>query len=214
LKRLNPKNAVPVERLQKYLADLAEELGFVSVTAMRREAADGDAVQFNFDCSPISDRDVCPVPFFGSFASGRYRIVCLWDRPSIDVILNRVGTTIKGRPALVLYFGRMTERSRRALAQEARRKRQSFLLIDETLVTFLTAEPGSRLPSMFACCLPFTWSDPYVTTASIVPAELFYGRRDELRKVVDPRGACFVYGGRQLGKTALLRHAERTFSDA
>jgi hypothetical protein len=37
------------------------------------------------------------------------------------------------------------------------------------------------------------------------------GRLDELRAVTELNGRCFIYGGRQLGKTALLREAERRF---
>ena len=34
---------------------------------------------------------------------------------------------------------------------------------------------------------------------------MFFGREDELRDLLDSHGSCFVYGGRQLGKSALLR---------
>ena len=44
-----------------------------------------------------------------------------------------------------------------------------------------------------------------------MPPESFYGREDEREKLEDPRGSCFVYGGRQLGKTALLRSVEASF---
>jgi len=40
---------------------------------------------------------------------------------------------------------------------------------------------------------------------------MFFGRGRELESLADPRGSCFVYGGRQLGKTALLRALERRF---
>src|SRR5262249_11372863 len=43
--------------------------------------------------------------------------------------------------------------------------------------------------------------------------EIFYGRTHERASLVDPFGACFIYGGRQLGKTALLRDVARTFDD-
>ncbi len=53
--------------------------------------------------------------------------------------------------------------------------------------------------------------DPYVTTSGLVPPELFFGRAYERRRVMDKDGACFIYGGRQLGKTALLKSVEREF---
>src|SRR5262249_14647005 len=39
--------------------------------------------------------------------------------------------------------------------------------------------------------------------------EMFYGRDDQLRDVTGRPRCSFVYGGRQLGKSALLRKAER-----
>ena len=62
-------------------------------------------------------------------------------------------------------------------------------------------------------CLPFTRTNPYqADVAGLVPECMFYGRRDELAAVLDRNGACYLYGGRQLGKSAILRHAERTFN--
>ena len=50
-----------------------------------------------------------------------------------------------------------------------------------------------------------------LTTASLVPPEMFYGREREMDLIIDPSGPSFLYGGRQLGKTALLRHVERSY---
>ena len=40
---------------------------------------------------------------------------------------------------------------------------------------------------------------------------MFYGRAREHSAIIDEYGSCFVYGGRQLGKTALLRSVKTTF---
>ena len=68
-----------------------------------------------------------------------------------------------------------------------------------------------RLAALFRCTLPFSAVEPYVTTSGLVPPELFYGREHEQRSIMDRHGTCFIYGGRQLGKTALLRRVERDF---
>src|SRR5690606_12557794 len=67
-------------------------------------------------------------------------------------------------------------------------------------------------PVFFKCAMPFTYLEPYTTTASLIPTEMFYGRKDELKAIMDGKSS-LVYGGRQLGKTALLREAERSFHD-
>ncbi|PZO90763.1 MAG: hypothetical protein DI623_05740 [Sphingomonas sanxanigenens] len=49
-------------------------------------------------------------------------------------------------------------------------------------------------------------AQPYADKETAI--ENFFGRENELDTLLDPYGASFVYGGRQLGKTALLRQIE------
>ena len=168
------------------------------------EPSGSQRVLLTLDVRPLTHRDRCPTPYFGSSSGGHYRVICLWDRPSEDEILNVVRQGRNGPPAIVLYFGRLGEQKRRAIAQQGRQDSLSFIVIDELLVAFLCGVRGSRLPVMFDCTLPFTCVNPYTMTSSIVPPEMFYGRRSERDQIIDPMGSCFVYGGRQLGKTALL----------
>lgn len=158
---------------------------------------------------PIQDRNRCPVPIFGSTASGSYRILCTWDRPTEEDIVSEIGELQSGA-TFVFYFGRMSEQRRRDLARLSRERRRTFVLVDDLLVLYLCGERGSRLPVLFDCTLPFTFLEPYTTTAGLVPPEMFYGRERERSSIIDPMGTCFIYGGRQLGKTALLRDVERT----
>jgi len=82
------------------------------------------------------------------------------------------------------------------------------------LLIFLAQErdESERLPVFLKCALPFATINPYKPfQAGNVPPEMFYGRRaivDELQRL---GGSCIVYGGRQLGKSALLRHVEGQF---
>ena len=168
------------------------------------EPSGSQRVFLTLDVRPLTHRDRCPTPYFGSTAGGHYRVICLWDRPSENEILNVVRQGRNGPPAIVLYFGRLGEQKRRAIAQQGRQDNLSFIVIDELLVAFLCGVRGSRLPVMFDCTLPFTCVNPYTMTSSIVSPEMFYGRRSERDQIIDPMGSCFVYGGRQLGKTALL----------
>ena len=41
-----------------------------------------------------------------------------------------------------------------------------------------------------------------------MPPEIFIGRQEELEKIESPSGVNIVYGGRQLGKSALLKKAK------
>ena len=83
-----------------------------------------------------------------------------------------------------------------------------FVTIDETLVLYLASLPREVLRALFDCTLPFTCAEPYFTAPGLVPPESFYGREGERNRIIDQYGSCFVYGGRQLGKTALLQTAQ------
>lgn len=63
--------------------------------------------------------------------------------------------------------------------------------------------------------MPWTAFNPYTPfVAGLVPPEVFVGRAKEMAEVVDAHGGLFIYGGRQLGKSALLRRVEATFNSA
>jgi hypothetical protein len=162
---------------------------------------------------PLVDRGDCLVSHFGSLAKGQYRVLCLYDRPPEDRIVELARKCSPHGPVLVLYLGRMTEQRRRDLAEMCWRKHRTFLVIDEALVFFLCGERFNRLPVLFGCAFPFTVAEPYTTTSSLVAVEMFYGRDREREAVIDRFGSNLVYGGRQLGKTALLRDVERRYHD-
>jgi RNA polymerase sigma factor (RpoD-like family) len=162
---------------------------------------------------PIQDKNRCPVPAYGSEAKGHYRILCVWDRPPEEDLLNAVGDASQDSGAIVFHFGRMTAKRRRDLAHLCRKRGRKFIVIDDTLMFFLCGERGARLPVLFDCTLPFTFLEPYTPhAAGLVPPEMFYGRERERESIIDPMGSCLIYGGRQLGKTVLLRYVERNFN--
>ncbi|MDY6939947.1 MAG: hypothetical protein SWY16_20120 [Cyanobacteriota bacterium] len=189
---------------------ILESLGFnpvdINVTPSRSRTC-----WLNITTEVIRDKELCPVSAYGSDANGQYRILCVWERPTVDDIIHDVKDTAQGSPTLVFFFGRLTERWRRELARTCRERRRTFVLIDDLLMLYLCGEAGSRLPTLFKCALPFTFLEPYATTAGLVPPEIFYGRKQERDSIINPMGSCFIYGGRQLGKTALLRSVEREF---
>ncbi|MFO0822814.1 MAG: hypothetical protein U0792_06800 [Gemmataceae bacterium] len=127
----------------------------------------------------LSDPAVCIVPQYGSLAGGKYRILGVYDRPDEESLVDLTKEVPGTEPLLVLYFGGMTEQRRRNLAEFCWSRSRQFLTIDECLVYFLCAERFSRLPILFQCALPFTVARPYTTTASLVPVEMFFGRRQE-----------------------------------
>ena len=172
------------------------------------EAGTGAAKAFQMRCRPLADRAFCPVPLFGSQAQGQYAVRCLEGsgEAGVDALLAQV----RGGSGAVfaLVFGWLDEHRRRELAHECRQHRQTVLVIDEALIQALAGLAGNRVRALFDWTLPFTWINPFSITASRVPPELFHGRQTALQRVRNLREGFLVYGGRQLGKTALLTMTE------
>lgn len=84
----------------------------------------------------------------------------------------------------------------------------SFIIIDRVLMLYLATLDSSKwLSALLKCTLPYTYCQPYVQGAGVIADEMFFGRKAELHNIRDYGGASLVYGGRQLGKTALLLRA-------
>lgn len=190
------------------LQRLLRQLGF-RVLDVSTDPARGRS-QARITTEIIEDRTICPSRQFGSEARGRYRVLVDWNRPAYESITESLGSKV-GDPTVVLYFGCLGA-EREKLRAYAIQTHRLFLVVDDSLILFLAARPSGRLSSLFRSALPFTSITPYATTSGLVPPELFYGRDREQREINDPSGACFLYGGRQLGKTALLRRVERDFN--
>lgn len=169
-------------------------------------------IWINLTTSIISERSICCIPNFGSLARGNYRVLCVWGRPTEDELLTRIGdVSVSNSACIVLFFACMTEQRRQDLANSCRQKNKSLIVIDETILLYSCNARKSRLPVIFHNTIPFTYSEPFTTTSGEVPIEMFYGREQELKDIISPSGSCFIYGGRQLGKTVLLRAAEEKF---
>lgn len=163
---------------------------------------------FNVQTRVIADRQICTSPAFGSLAAGSYQVLCIFDALEESQIFEAVGDTLNRQPILVFFFRRLSMPRRRNVAALSLEKRRSFLLIDEVVAVSLSAS-DNPLRALFSLTLPFTFSEPYMPTSSMVPREMFFGRKEEMDSVRDPRGTNFIFGGRQLGKTVLLREVER-----
>lgn len=113
---------------------------------------------------------------------------------------------------IVLYLHPLGVEGRRRLADAARGRAQQALVVDPAVVGWMAAAAPGSFRALQRVTLPWAAYNPYTPfVAGLVPPEVFYGRDEEMREVMDPRGGLFLYGGRQLGKSALLRRVARIF---
>ena len=204
---------VPVgkpDRLARATTELMRSLGFIDPEVTFDSPVPG-FVGARLKVAPIERREVCPLPHFGSEARGSYRLMLLLDPPEAEAIHQRMEQSRRQEAAIVVTLHALGRQTREQLVRSCLAKRTSLLTLDEPLLAFLAAQGGSRLAAFFACSLPYTYNQPFIRRASLVPPEMFFGRDAEAEAIANFRGSCFVYGGRQLGKTALLRHVERNY---
>ncbi len=176
-----------------------------------------DAVQRNFRSgelitAPLSNRGDCPDPHFGSQAGGRYRLLVFFEPPTAAQVLQRLQSEVGGQAPIVVCLAPLSDTTREQLLRKSFEQSLSFITLDEILLLFLAAQPPSRLASLFALALPFSYCQPFVRRGGSVPPEMFFGREREEREITNFQGSCFLYGGRQLGKTALLHRVEEVYS--
>ncbi len=130
--------------------------------------------------------------------------------------INGILQKSSGKPLLIMVNCAIRLADRRKLARlisESLRTTAPCLVMDRVLIRYVAEFPVSERWRVFIeCALPFqlvSVQNPYKENSSVeIPPDMFIGRRDELASIISPDGANLLYGGRQLGKTALLQRAK------
>ena len=156
------------------------------------------------------------VPSLGTQAHDTYDLTIVWDLVTPTRLMDFIEERRRTEANIILYFGVLDPAQRLMLRRLTSRGGKGFspLVVDEPVAAWLSTrpEPGWRFTQRVT--LPFTTLNPYTPFAGgEVPDEVFVGRESERQAIESPTGSMFVYGGRQLGKSALLRRVERLFTE-
>ena len=163
--------------------------------------------RYRVNAAPV---DGSLVPALGSQAT-QYIVVATSDHKLLrDTLAN--GFPTKNGPNIVLFDGVLTFDERRQCLNMCREQKVSALVIDHAVAAFVASRYPRSFRAVQQLTLPFTCFTHYTVVAGNVPDEVFVGRADELTTLTDRAGSLFVYGGRQLGKSALLRKIQRDFN--
>ena len=206
----------PEEAKPNNILNMLRELGFDATGArvVHSTAVGSSFVHLSVDVNPDA-KDKAeyahPVDIMGTKLKSPVDVICLFGRMQANDIVNKVCSLELKRTAIVFLNGALDIQSRRQIAERFHREKSGqnpFLLVDWVLLLHLALhQKTERLPVLLSCSLPYTSSfQPFVLNGS-VPDEMFIGRKKELNQILDPNGPVIVYGGRQLGKTALLERA-------
>ena len=162
---------------------------------------------FRVSATPL---DGSLVPGLGSQAT-HYMVATTSDRKLLRETLTS-GFPTKNGPNIVLFDGVLTMDERRQCLNVCRDKTISAIVVDHAVAAFVAARYPRSFRAVQQITLPFTCFTHYTVVAGNVPDEVFVGRNNEIAQLTDRAGSLFVYGGRQLGKSALLRKIQRDFN--
>lgn len=204
------KKSKPTQ-INEAVVGIFERLGFTQVRInQQRDLVPGRMRSAELNCDVTKSERWFVPPTFGSEANGRYRVLIVRSEVSVDQIIRQIGSVAPDDPWIIFYFGRLSVSDRRRLGSEIRREARKALFLDETLLYQIATSPADPLETFFACSVPFSWQQPYSTNPANIPPEIFFGRVAERRMISDrTNDGCLIYGGRQLGKSALLNHIRR-----
>ena len=204
--RKNTSSSVQIKKL-------FEALGFSVTDAKKTSGKKEEIYKLTIEPTTRSLTDYRhPIAAFGTQAKSPLNIILLYGNNPAQQLVDTVTNLNLGGIAVVLLDSPIDRAVRRQICEIFHTRTQGqnrFIVIDHVLAIFLALHQSTeRLPVLLKCTLPYTTYQPFVRDGGSTADEMFCGRATELSTIIDPNGACVVYGGRQLGKTALLERAE------
>ncbi len=204
-------------RVAQWLPELAPALRLAGVEAdsARRSPIQGASDRVWVDLGGVRRTGKSLVSAFGSASGSELRLLLCWGNPSATTLLEWIAHDPSQRPVVVCHFGVMApERRRDLLATIRSRRTRPVVVVDDAVMAYLAARGVNRFDVTMRLTLPFSAVNPFMPfAAGDVPVEMFYGRSSERSSIMDPLGTSLIYGGRQLGKSALLKAAARHFEE-
>lgn len=199
--------------------ELLSSLGFKLASVDKMDKVDGKFPSFFVKLQKALGGRVnnynYPVPAFGSLGeTDGFRIVYIfgaYDAERLVEIFNNIGDE-KHTLIILDYALKESARRRLALLVKGKANCKIFAVLDRVILKYLYDNYSEQTitKQLLHIIMPFAYYQPYVADSSKpMPSELFIGRKEELKKIKDVNGVNIVYGGRQLGKSALLMKAKK-----
>lgn len=114
----------------------------------------------------------------------------------------------------IICFSPLDMAARKQLVGNCANRCVAPIVIDENLSAFLASRDKAEWNDiLFHICFAGSSIIPYTDAGGAVPGEMFVGREDVIRGLCDKNGPCILYGGRQLGKSAILQRISNSHKD-
>ena len=201
---------------ERRLVLLLEALGFTGATVEERPKI-GKVENYYIRIKKSKEGKINykhPIPAFGSKAmDDGFRLVCLYGKYDAARLIEEFKNIGESQNTLVLLDDALQLSERRILAKKTKSDLNDkvFAVIDRVMIAFLADNYNVQFINqiLMRVMMPFAYCQPYVWDSSkVMPPEIFMGRKEELEKIESSAGVNIVYGGRQLGKSALFKMAK------
>ena len=154
-----------------------------------------------------------PIAAFGSIAAqDDFRVAFLPGKTDADRLIMIMKELGNSKHTILIVDYAIALPDRRKLARKIKEKcpTKVFGVIDRVMIMYLAENYNESYINqmLMSIMIPFSYVQPYVwESGNVMPPEIFMGRDKELKDIESPTGINIVYGGRQLGKSALLKMA-------
>lgn len=204
-----PKGKPSASKIRAFFEEIGfEDVRINGITGLGRTKSWKLTLSGKLESGDLSSSGWFLPPIFGSNAVSGYAVLLIGPETLPETVHKALDPEI---PTILVLSGVADMTKRRDFAERLRATSVPAILIDEALVAFAATRRETRARTVFECGLPYGRVEPYITDAGQLPPEMFFGREAEIRSIMEKSSqGCLVYGGRQLGKSALLNHIART----
>ncbi len=194
IKRTTPSVQAVGRELSQFLQD---HLGWTDIVVVSASASEATFRVDGANLAQIAGSDVFTLPCLGSERKASYAVSVL---PAQTTVANvRVAMP---KADIVFFRGVLTAEQRIDLHQHVRREHHGALIVDDLLITWMAMD-RRRIARMIGVGSSFIHSAPY-RNAQDMPREMFFGRQRVQQQILNAKEGVLVYGGRRLGKSAVI----------
>ena len=214
-----PDSDSGIDKLRERVWNLLELLGFDAYSIDFSNEIDNKALTFDVKLKKsFNMRDTQPIAAFGSEAmvdKSGFRVACLFGQFTQENLIDYFKKFDAGNTLIFLDFA-LKLPVRRELVRALKNDKtlgHIFAIVDRVVIMHLIKNCTTQIKknqitkTLMSLIMPFSKCQPYIYDSPKLPPEMFIGREKEIEDIKNPNGANIVYGGRQLGKSALLKMA-------
>ena len=192
-------------------------MGFKTAFVKKVKGKQNDTYEVRLQAPKSHKKDAYqhPISAFGSEAEKTsFHVVCLYGKYTVAELKSTICADGLNKNTIVLMTHKFPMPDRRIIAHRMHTEMQgkTVLVVDQPLMMYLATNCKTSVmtQALMQIAVPYASYQPYLPSSNAdIRVEMFNGRKKELAEIESPVGANIIYGGRQLGKSAILKMAAR-----